>query len=93
MGHHQFLLINYGFRHNQRSFNGKEELGLTIIQLSGVDVLQQLEQLEPTMLEKSQKPNMHLKEKEKILHVITIGRKRAFSFNCHIGKPSFYVII
>ena len=72
MGHHQFLLINYGFRHNQRSFNGKEELGLTFIQLSGVDVLQQLEQLEPTMLEKSQKPNMHLKEKEHFLSIVIL---------------------
>lgn len=31
------------------------------------------------MLGKSQKLNMYLKEKEKILHVITIGRRRAFS--------------
>lgn len=36
MGHHQFLPTSHRFRHVQRSFNGKEELRLTLRQLLGV---------------------------------------------------------
>ena len=38
MGHHQFLPTSHRFRHVQRSFNGKEELRLTLRQLLGVVV-------------------------------------------------------
>ena len=39
----------------KRSFNGEEELRSLPTQLPGVDVLEQLEHLEPVILRKSQK--------------------------------------
>ena len=58
IGHHRFLPTNHKFRCGKRSFNGEEELRLPHAQLFGVDVLQQLEQLEPIILGKSKRKKM-----------------------------------
>ena len=63
MGHRQFLPTNHRFRQDKRSFNGKAELRLAPTQLSGVDVLQQLEQLEPIILGRSLK-----RKRENVTH-------------------------
>ena len=55
MGHRRFIPSNHKFRCDKRSFNGKEELRSPPTQLPGVDVLEQLEHLEPVILGKSQK--------------------------------------
>ena len=89
MGHRRYLQSNHKFRCDKKSFNGEEELRLPPTQLPEVDVLEQLEHLESIILGKSQKK----KKNRKILHVCTIGRKRVYFFNYHIGKHSCYVII
>ena len=53
MGHRRFLPSNHKFRCDKRPFIGEEELRLPPTQLLGVDVLEQLEHLEPIILGKS----------------------------------------
>ena len=73
MGHRRFLKTNHRFRHDKRSFNGKAELRLAPTRLSGVDVLQQLEQLEPIILGRSLK-----RKRENVTHQHNWKKKSIF---------------
>ena len=85
MGHRRFLPTDYRFRNDKRSFNRKAELRLVSTQLSGVDVLQQLEQLEPIILGWSLKrkrenvTHQHNWKKKKHLLSITILENALFT--------------
>ena len=87
MGHRRFLPSNHKFRCDKRSFNGEEELRLPPTQLLGVDVLEQLEHLEPIILGKSQKRKWENTTRQHN------WKKKSIFFNYHIGKHSCYVII
>ena len=63
MGHHQFLRTDHRFHRDKRSFDENEEHKATLKQLSGKDVLHQLDGMEHIILRKASKIKMLAKRK------------------------------
>ena len=65
MDHHRFLPINHRFRHDKRSFDGNEEHREAPKELSGEDVLHQLDGMKHITLGKRSKNKILAKRKIK----------------------------
>ena len=94
MGHRRFLPIDHRFRLDKKSFDRNEEHRAAPKQLSGEDVLHQLDGMEHITLGKTSKNKMSAKRKREHVELEqNWKKKKAFFSNCHIGKPSFCVTI
>ena len=86
--------IDHRFRHDKKSFDGNEDHRAAPKQLSGKDVLHQLDGIEHITLRKISKNKMSAKRKREHVELEhNWKKKKTFFSNCHIGKPSFCVTI
>ena len=80
MGHRRFLPIDHRFRRDKKSFDGNEEHRTAPKQLSGEDVLYQLDGMEHITLGKTLKNKMSAKRKREHVELEHNWKKKTFFF-------------
>ncbi|RVW97993.1 hypothetical protein CK203_028978 [Vitis vinifera] len=86
MGHRRFLPIDHRFRRDKKSFDGNEEHRAAPKQLSGEDILHQLDGMEHITLGKTSKNKMSAKRKREHVELEHNWKKKSIFFQLPYWK-------